>query len=142
MKFCKKCGLGYEDDVALCDNCNTELTVDNTLTDEKLKTLSNRIKIWGLIKIILGISQICSVLFFIAGLINLLGGIDVYRARGNVLKFRKNLVEAYTPIGGTILLIFSDIIIVGPLGLTNSLYYLFGVRGYVMGNTEYFNTLK
>lgn len=49
MKFCKNCGYGVDDHLDVCGNCNTAMDATNTLTDEKLTTLADRVKINGII---------------------------------------------------------------------------------------------
>ena len=142
MKFCKNCGYGSDNNVAVCANCGSEFTPANTLSDDKLNTLSERIKINGIIWLIVGILQICTGVFFIVGILNIITAINDLKASKNVFQYRVGLVKAYEPLVSPIIVFIYNLIFGGLIGIAGSLYYFICIRGFVMENKDYFNTLK
>ena len=142
MKFCKTCGYGMSDQALYCTHCNNRMSPINTLTDEKLKTLASRVRLNGIIWIIIGVLQICMGVFFIVGILNIISGIRDLKTAKDIPTYRVGLVSAYTPVVMPIIVFIYNLIFGGVIGIAGSLFYFFGIRGYVMDNKEYFNTLK
>ncbi len=145
MKFCKTCGYGMGEELTVCTNCNSEMNAENTLSDEKLKTLSNNIKIDSIIWLVIGICQ-CLVLFspftVIVGILNIISAVSGFKWIKNVFHYRVGLVDYYKPLVNPIITLIYNLIFGGVVGVIGSIYYLIAVRGYVMDNKDYFNTLK
>ena len=141
MKFCKNCGYGYDENVEVCGNCQTVLDSNNTLTDEKLKVLSERIKINAIIWLIIGIVQCCSVVFSIVGILNIISALKGLKHSKPVFHYRVGLVNAYKPIVSPIITLLYNLIFGGVIGVAGSIYYFVAIRGYIMENSEYFNAL-
>ena len=142
MKFCKNCGYGVEDTAPVCGNCGTAMDENNTLTDEKLKTLSERIKLNGIIWIVVGALQVCSFVCVIVGVLNIISGIRDLNTSKTVFERRVGLVQAYTPIVSPVITLIYNVIFGGLIGIAGSLFYFLGIREYVMENKDYFNTLR
>jgi hypothetical protein len=142
MKFCRNCGYGLENEVGVCTNCNTVMDAGNTLSDDKLNTLSERIKINGIIWLVIGIFQLCTGVFFIVGILNIISAIQDLKASKNVFHYRVGLVNAYKPLVSPIIVFIYNLIFGGVIGVIGSIYYFLGIRGYVMDNKEYFAALK
>lgn len=142
MKFCKTCGFGMDESAGVCTNCQTVMDQDNTLSDEKLKELSNRIKINGIIWLIIGILQITSFIGAIVGILNIISAIRDLKTSKTIFTYRVGLVKAYTPVTSAVITLIYNLIFGCGFGVIGSLYYFFGIRGYVMDNKDYFNTLK
>lgn len=142
MKFCKTCGYGMDEIATQCTNCGSMMDAENTMSDDKLKELSNRIKLNGIIWLIIGILQVCTFFFSIVGILNIISSIRDIKTSKNVFTYRVGLVEAYKPITAPVIVLIYNLIFGGVIGVVGSLYYFFCIRGYVMENKEYFNTLK
>ena len=145
MKFCKNCGYGMDESVTVCDNCNTAMNAENTLTDEKLKVLSERIKINGIIWLIIGILQVVmfiSPLSVVVGVLNIFSALRDLKASKNVFHYRVGLVNAYKPMFGPIITLIYNLCFGWIYGVAGSIYYFLAIRGYVMENADYFNSLK
>lgn len=145
MKFCKNCGYGLENDVQLCPNCNSEMNAENTLSDNKLVVLSERIKINSIIWIVIGIFQVLcffSPLTVIVGILNIISAVKGLKWSKDIFHFRVGLVKAYSPMLGSIITLLYNLIFGGVIGVVGSIYYLLCIRGYVMENKDYFNALK
>lgn len=145
MKFCKNCGFGMDESVAVCDNCNTEMNAENTLTDEKLKVLSERIKINGIIWLVIGILQVLmfiSPLSVVVGVLNIFCAVRDLKTSKNVFHYRVGLVNAYKPLVSPIITLAYNLVFGWVYGAAGSIYYLIAIRGYVMENADYFNSLK
>ena len=142
MKFCKNCGYGYEENVEVCDNCQTVLDSANTLSDEKLKVLSERIKINGIMWLVIGILQCCSVVFCIVGILNILSAIQDLKHSKTVFHYRVGLVQAYEPVLSPLITLLYNLIFGGVIGVIGSVYYFIFIRGYIMENKDFFNALR
>lgn len=142
MKFCKNCGYGLENNVDVCTNCGCIMSAENTLSDDKLRTLSERIKINGIIWLVIGILQLCTGVFFLVGILNIISAIRDLKASKNVFHYRVGLVKAYEPLVSPIIVFVYNLIFGGFIGIAGSLYYFFCIRGFVMENREYFDALK
>ncbi len=142
MKFCKNCGYGFEEHVEVCGNCNTVLTPENSMTDEKLKVLSNRIKINGILWLVIGILQCFSAVFCIVGVLNIISAVQDLQTSKTVFHYRVGLVQAYKPMTGFIITLLYNLIFGGVIGIVGSLYYYFGIRQYVMDNKDFFDKLR
>ena len=142
MKFCKNCGYGVEEQYDVCGNCNTPMDAANTLTDEKLTTLADRVKINGIMWIAIGILQLCTGVFFLVGLWNIYAGFTNLKVAKEMHYRRVGLVQVYEPLISPIITLLLNLFLGGVIGVIGSLYYLICIRGYVMENKEYFNTLR
>ena len=142
MKFCRNCGYGMGEEWTQCSNCGSVMDNNNTMSDDKLKELSNRIKINGIIWFIIGVIQCCTAVFSIVGVINIISAIRDLKTSKTVFTYRVGLVQAYKPLLAPAIVFVYNLIFGGVIGVVGSLYYFFGIRGYVMDNADYFNTLR
>ena len=144
MKFCKTCGRGLLEEVAVCPNCNSTMNEANTLSDDKLKTLSNNIKIESIIWIIIGIYQCLhffSPLTILVGVLNIISAVKGLKWSKDIFYYRVGLVNAYKPMATSIIVLIYNLLFGGVVGVIGSIYYFVAIRGYVMDNKDYFNTL-
>ena len=145
MKFCKNCGYGLENDVPVCVNCNSEMNEENTLSDNKLVVLSDRIKINSIIWLVIGICQaLClfSPLTVVVGVLNIISAVKGIKWSKDIFHYRVGLVNAYSPMVASIITLVYNLIFGGVVGVIGSIYYFICIRGYVMENKDYFNALK
>ena len=142
MKFCKTCGYGMDETVFQCSNCGSTMDVLNTMSDHKLRELSKRIRFNGIIWLIIGIFQVLSGAFILVGILNIFSAISDLKTSKTIFTYRVGLVGAYTPMLSPIIVFIYNLIFGGVVGVVGSLYYFFCIRGYVMDNKEYFNSLK
>ena len=145
MKFCKTCGYGMGEELAVCTNCNSEMNEANTLSDEKLKKLSKHIKIESIIWLVIGICQcmcIISPLTVIVGVLNIISAAKGFKWSKNVFHYRVGLVDFYKPFVSPIITLLYNLIFGAVVGVAGSIYYFVAIRGFVMKNQDYFNTLK
>ena len=142
MKFCKTCGYGMDESAAVCTNCNSEMDAINSMSDDKLKTLADRVKLNGIIWIVIGILQLFTGIFFIVGILNIISGVRDIQTAKKMPIYRVGLVNAYKPLVGPVIVFIYNLIFGGVIGIVGSLFYFFGIRGYVMDNQDYFNILK
>ncbi|MBQ8849784.1 MAG: hypothetical protein IJ011_05600 [Clostridia bacterium] len=142
MKFCKTCGYGMDESAQICTNCNSAMDNVNTMSDDKLKELAKRIKINGIIWLIIGICQVCTFVCAVVGILNIISAVRDIKTSNTLMTYRVGLVKAYEPLTGPIIVFIYNLIFGGVIGIAGSLFYFFGIRGYVMDNKEYFNTLK
>lgn len=142
MKFCKTCGYGMDEAAQQCSHCGSMMDSVNTMSDDKLRELSNRIKINGIIWLVIGICQLFTGVFFIVGILNIWSAIRDFQTSKNLFTCRVGLVKAYTPVTGFVIALIYNLVFGGVIGIAGSLYYYFAIRGYIMDNKEYFNTIK
>ena len=142
MKFCKNCGYGVDESLDVCGNCNAAMDAANTLTDEKLTTLADRVKINGIIWLVIGILQLFCIYSIPLGLWNIYAAYTNLKVAKEMPIRRVGLVGVYEPIVSPIINLVLNLILGAGFGVIGSLYYLICIRGYVMENKEYFNTLK
>ena len=142
MKFCKNCGYGMDNSVSQCTNCHTILNEQNSMSDEKLNVLSKRIFINGILWLVIGIAQLCTGVFFLVGILNIMSALRDMKTSKTVFTYRVGLVQAYKPMTSFIITFLYNLIFGGVVGVVGALYYYFAIRGYVMDNADYFNTLR
>ena len=142
MKFCKTCGYGMADQALYCTHCNNKMSPANTLSDGKLNTLASRVRLNGILWIIIGVLQLISGVFFVVGILNIISGFGDLKTAKNIPTYRVGLVSAYTPVVMPVIALIYNLLFGGIIGIIGSLFYFFAIRGYVMDNKEYFNTLK
>ena len=131
-----------DESAQICTNCNSAMDNVNTMSDDKLKELAKRIKINGIIWLIIGICQVCTFVCAVVGILNIISAVRDIKTSNTLMTYRVGLVKAYEPLTGPIIVFIYNLIFGGVIGIAGSLFYFFGIRGYVMDNKEYFNTLK
>ena len=142
MKFCKTCGYGMPDSAHYCTHCNNQMSPRNTLSDQKLNSLATRIRINGILWIIIGVIQLCTGVFLPVGILNIISAFRDLKTAKELTTYRVGLVRAYTPVTWPVITLIYNLVFGGVIGVAGSLYYFIAIRGYVMSNKEYFNTLK
>ena len=131
-----------DESAAVCSNCNTEMNAESSLSDEKLKSLADRVRINGIIWLIIGIAQLFCIYSIPLAIWNIWCAISNFRTAKRLPTYRVGLVGVYRPIVSPIINLILNFVLGAGFGVIGSLYYLIFVRGHVMSNQEYFNTLK
>ena len=142
MKFCKTCGYGMDESAAICTHCNTAMDEQNSMSDAKLKTLADRVRINGIVWLVIGIMQLFFIYSIPLGLWNIYAAYTNLKVAKEMPIRRVGLVRVYEPIVSPIINLVLNLILGAGIGVIGSLYYLIFIRGYVLENRDYFNTLK
>lgn len=134
------------DEAVMCVHCGTMqeeyYAKERQESQELLKSLSSRLKINGIIWLVVGILQALSGVFILTAIWNIVNAINDFNFSGKVLREPYNLVERYKPAGGAVLVLIWNIIFGGIVGIAGSIYYFIGIRGFVLENQDYFNSLN
>ncbi len=143
MKFCYHCGKELLDDAVICPGCGC-VTNSNTATNitiNYIAELSNRVKINGIIWICIASLQIIVAItvnwiFGIIGILNLISAIKDLNYSRDVLTNQSGIVQRFEPLTGPIIILVYNIVFGGIIGVVGSIYYLVGIRSYVLNNKE------
>lgn len=163
MKFCTHCGKQLLDEAVICPNCGCMqgaafgggMTSRNADADERLlQQLSTKIKTNGIIWLCIGILQIlggtivgyyfnASALFVtVVGVLNIVSSIKDLKYSDEILKNPVGIVNKFEPITGPIITLIYNLIFGGVIGVVGSLYYLFGIRSFVLNNRAVFDAMN
>ncbi len=146
MKYCIHCGKELADEIEICTACGKN--ANRVLSPEKsavLEKISERYKINGYIWIVVASIQI------LIGLLGswttlIIGGLNLYSAitdinySKSVIGNPDGVVEKVKPLTGPIITLAYNIILGGVIGVAGSLYYLFGVRDFILKNEQVLST--
>ena len=145
MKFCTKCGKQIHDEAVICIHCgNTIGNIGSNIAnsdDEKLKALSVKINTNAIIWMVIGVIQILSVVCAIVGILNIMSALKDMKYSKDILNNPTGIVETFEPTTGPIIVLAYNLIFGGVIGVIGSIYYFLGIRGFVMENADYFNSL-
>lgn len=145
--FCNKCGKEIQGDVNFCNSCGNPLNGVGNNAENLLHQLSERYKINGIIWIVIAIIQIILGIFvnwicLIVGVLNIISAIQDISFSGKMLKNPNGIVDKVRPLVGAILILIYNVIFGGVLGVAGSIYYLVGIRNFVMKNESEFKSLE
>lgn len=160
--FCNKCGKEINGNLNFCDNCGNPLNNNVNISNNPLnyaanmnngsiliKQLSGKYKMNGTIWIIVAAIQIIFSLilsdywlFLIVGVLNLISGIQDIVFSNSMLTNYKGIVDKVKPLAGPIITLIYNLIFGGVLGVAGSIYYLVGIRNFVMTNENAFRSLE
>ena len=145
--FCNKCGKEIQGDVNFCNSCGNPLNVVVNNAENLLHQLSERYKINGIIWIVIAVIQIILGIFvnwicLIVGVLNIISAIQDINFSGKMLKNPNGIVDKVRPLVGAILILIYNVIFGGVLGVAGSIYYLVGIRNFVMKNESEFKSLE
>ena len=148
MKYCQHCGTQLPDDASFCLKCGyptTQAPVNHQQV--MINTLSSRLKINGIIwiviaclQILIGLNSIWTLLLI--GVLNIITAVNNINSGKNILTNPKGIVAAYEPIVAPIITLVYNLILGGVIGVLGSLYYLIFIRGYVMENKQQFLAME
>ena len=158
MKYCTHCGKELLDEAIICMGCgcNVESTngfnADNgfNLSQQEyftlINTLSQRLNINGIIWLVIGVLQIILGLIvnwflLVVGILNIVSGCMDMSYSKTVLNDQSEILKKIEPLAGAIIVLIYNIIFGGIIGIAGSIYYLIAIRGYVMENKKYFESM-
>ena len=151
MKYCKNCGKELLDEAVVCVGCGCSVdgqSINNKSTDGPtlLNTLSQRLKINGIIWLVIGVLQILGGVFIdwfllIVGVLNIISSVQDMQYSKTLLEKPSGIVEKFEPIVGPIITLVYNLVIGGVIGVIGSIYYFFAIRNYVMENKQFFASL-
>ena len=150
MKYCTKCGNEMFDEAVVCVKCGC--AVNNTATSsgysgyrsrDLLRQLSDRVKIDGIIWLVIGILQVLAGLFWnwillIIGALNIVTAVQDLSYSKTVLERPMGIVDKFRPLTGPIITLVYNLIFGGVIGVAGTIYYLIGVRDFVLKNETAF----
>ena len=136
------------------NNYNAQMPYNNAFNpntpESLLRTLSERYKINGIIWIVLGILQgLGSLLLLpeglfvlIVGILNIISAVQDLNYSKNVLMQPQGIVNKVKPLAMPIVVTVYNLIFGGLIGIAGSIYYLVGIRNFVMTNANAFMALE
>lgn len=166
MRYCTRCGKEVFDEAVICVNCGCPLeqqahpyqqlqqtpqyqqfqqnTPVAAFNDDLLTKLSERVKVNGIIWIIIAAFQIiiglCGMPFtIIVGVLNIISAINDIKFSGTVLSNPYGIVNRYESLVSPIVTLIYNLIIGGVIGIVGSIYYFVAIRGFVMENKNHFS---
>lgn len=153
MKFCTHCGKELLDEAVICPGCGCDCVPNmnfaynsqyyNANTDEiLLRELSTKVKTNGIIWLCIGILQSISIIFIIVGVLNIITAISDIKYSDALLKNPVGIVKRFEPMTGTIITLVYNLIFGGVIGVAGSLYYILGIRNFVMNNRAAFDAIE
>lgn len=153
MKFCQKCGKELLDEYVACPVCGCPTNISsftalsNENTDLVLKKLSEKMKIYGIIWLVIAVIQILLGIFLywmflIIGVVNIVTSVMGLKYSKDVLEKPSGIVEKFQPIAGPIFTLVYNFLFGGVIGVIGSIYYFVGIRNYVMENKELFKAIE
>ena len=151
MKYCTKCGKELFDEAVICPGCGCSTAPipasATTSTNNLLTKLSERIKINGIIWIVVAALQILIGLSgawftLIVGVLNITTAIKDMNYSKAVLENPNGIVGNYESLTSPIVTLVYNLVIGGVIGVAGSIYYFIALRGFVMENKDAFLALE
>lgn len=152
MKYCTHCGKELLDEAVICPGCGCACAVGAAYqtpaaNDNLVSTLADRVKINGIIWIIVGSLQIFFALFvdwfvLIVGVLNFISAIQDMNYSSKVRSHPVGIVEKFQPLVWPIIVLLYNLIFGWVIGIAGSIYYLAAVRNYVITNTAAFRDIE
>lgn len=146
MKFCTYCGKELLDEAVICPGCGCKAGT-NTQTNSPginyYNELSNRVKINGIIWICVATLQLILAMtvnwiLLIVGVLNVITGIKDLSYSKELLNQPAGVTQRFEPLVGPIIILIYNAIFGGIIGVVGSIYYLVGIRNYVLSNRQQF----
>lgn len=155
-QYCSHCGSKVNPEAVICLNCGCAiysqtsrngLRQDTKPSQELVDTITQRIHINGIIWIVIAIIQIFIGLAFqwvvlIVGVLNLLSALSDLKFAKDFSAKPIGLVKRVKPLVGAIIVLIYNLLIGGVIGVAGSIYYLIGVRQYVLENETSFLNME
>ena len=143
MKYCTYCGNLMIDEAVICLRCGCaapRIAPNYRFTDAQLLSfLAERIKINGVIWLVIGILQIILGLYIshwtlIVGVLNIITAVNDLNRSSQILHNPRGIVNEHESMIGPIITLVYNILIGGLIGVVGSIYYFVAIRGMVMEN--------
>ena len=154
MKYCTHSGRELFDEAVICPGCGCSVGGYNTKTENSvsvdgtvlLNTLSQRLKINGIIWLVIGILQILGGIFIdwfllIVGVLNIISSVQDMQYSKTLLEKPSGIIAKFEPLVGPIITLVYNLVIGGVIGVVGSIYYFFAIRNFVMENKQFFESL-
>lgn len=146
MKYCTKCGKKLLDEAVICPGCGCTVGTSHSIANSEfdyISELSRRIKINGIIWICVAAVQIIMAvsinwIFGIVGILNIISAINDLNYCKTVLTEHSGIIAKYEPITLPVITLIYNIIFGGIIGIAGSVYYIVGIRGYVLSHKSDF----
>lgn len=121
----------------------TAPTVSHQQAAELVQKLSQRLKINGIVWIVIAVLQILlgltgQIWTLVVGVLNIIGAVSDMNQSTRVLTDPTGIVSKYEPIGGAIVVLIYNLLIGGMIGVIGSIYYFVAIHGYVMEHKQAF----
>lgn len=151
MKYCTHCGKEIMDEAVICVNCGCPVAgaaaATRTNTDNLLTKLSERVKINGIIWVVIAVLQIIAGItgawfVLIVGVLNIVSAIKDINYSKTLLEHPAGIINAYEPLTGPIITLVYNLVIGGVIGVVGSIYYFVAIRNFVMENKNAFAKIE
>lgn len=146
MKYCSHCGNEMMDEAVVCVKCGCSTSPNNNTMGNQpnlVQQLSDRVKINGIIWLVIGILQVLLGLYvnwtlLIVGVLNIVSSVQDINYSKSVIASPVGIVEKFKPLTGAIIVLAYNLVFGGVIGVVGSIYYLVGVRSFVLSNESAF----
>lgn len=153
MKYCHHCGTQLEDNTKFCSRCGKSTSEEARAsaqakpTENIVNVLSERLKLNGIIWIVIGCFQIIlglcgTIVPLIVGVLNIISAVNDLKASKNILVNPRGIVAAYEPITMPIISLVYNLVFGGIIGVAGSIFHLIGIRQYVVEHKDEFLALE
>jgi hypothetical protein len=151
MKYCTKCGRELFDEAVLCPGCGCTIGVNPVSPvvsrDPLLLKLSERLKINGIIWIIIAVIQIMIGVLgawftLLVGVLNIVSAVKDLNYSKTVLENPTGIIGTFEPVTSPIITLGYNLLIGGVIGAVGSVYYFVALRGFVMENKTAFQAIE
>lgn len=172
MKYCSKCGKELRDDELFCSGCGNPVNAASQQpiqaqqpiygrqtiqvqqpvqgqvnTEYLLSQLSEKVKINGIIWLVIGALQIFAGIFaywpiLIVGLLNIVSAIMDINYSKTVFQNPTGIVAKFEPLVGPIITLIYNLVVGGVVGVIGSVYYFAVIRQFVLNNKSGFARIE
>lgn len=143
--YCYYCGSSLIEGAAICVKCgcaaieNTNAIVSAADKEQYYRKLSEYEKISGIIWLVIGIIQVCTIIGIICGIWNIIIAIQRLNYSKELLKKPTNVVKVFeNQLTGLIIILVLNIFLGALIGIAGAAFDFF-VRDYVLSNKEKYN---
>ena len=152
-RYCAHCGNEVNENAVVCIKCGCAIPRTSAQNDQVgytpfssasiVDTITQRIKINGIIWLVLAVIQILMGISFnwvllIIGVLNLISSLQDLNYSKSFPNNPVGIVAKMKPLAGSIVILIYNLVIGGIIGVAGSIYYLLAVRGYVLENEQAF----
>lgn len=151
MKYCSHCGKQILDEAIICPGCGCAVSGGTyqraRAPEDLLAVLSERVKINGIIWLVIAVLQIlsglCGLWFvLIVGVLNIVGAIKDMKYSEALKVNPVGIVANYEPLTRPIITAVYNLLVGGVIGVAGSVYYFLAIRNFVMERKTEFLVLE